>query len=246
VFIKYPNTYFNVTSVKANNSLRYSLDNGANWFTIILDDATYEQSTIINAILAGLINNGHFYDGTGSGDPNLYTYPFKLDFNNATGRAFFIVADQALAVPPFDHTLTIIDLTNNDTSTLYEFLGWTYANAVLNSASTFYQSDSDPDFYGFSSEGFWTITGLPIIDNSDSPFQNTFFISSWGTPWSPEYVDPATLRGFEADILSRSCDFVEIRIVNSQGELLQFNGTSKESNILIRLLIIGRQKNSLL
>ena len=236
-YIHYPNTFDNISSTIGNNSLRYSINNGVDYFSITFPDGQYGNDSLSNAIYAGLIDNGQFYDKDGSGATGNFSYPFDLRFNNATNSSYFVVNTSVDA--GWDAATTIIDLTNNSTSTFYELIGFAVANAVLNTGAKFYYSDNDPDYFGVSSTLYFQLSGIDISDQTNSPFKGTFFLGNWGIGGYLTVYDSQQLVSFHTTVFSNRINFMEVKIINEEGKLIELGGASKESNVLIRLTLIG-------
>jgi hypothetical protein len=123
IHAKIPNTKYNITAALGNNTIRYSINDGADYHVITFLDGIYSVYDVDNYIQTELYKNGHYELDTIT---NLPIFPFSLEVNESSSKGYLNIHDTYSAHPDI-----IVDLGNNNTSTFYLLHGFTNAQKIL-------------------------------------------------------------------------------------------------------------------
>jgi hypothetical protein len=243
-----PVTVANISAAKGNNTFTYQLDAASGYTTagttqtITLPDGVYSPSGMIAAWKYYLKSNGDYTAGPNT--PYDDTYPLTLGFNDSTGKSYVISDDVGHYI---DFTADASDPpAGAGSSTHYQVLGF-YTGTVtsptptapLNSALE-YVSTNDVDIYG--ADGSFRVTCNLTKTFNSRHIDTVIYSGSWeSNPYSAQVIPSTTsealnkiplTQGYQTEI-----DEIEVRLINSQGNLLTFTGQAIDANVEIELVI---------
>jgi hypothetical protein len=224
-FLRLPITVPNISDNIGNNEFKLFEYNGAvlnNSWVFTIPDGTYTVEAINAYLQSQLLNLGIAL-------PN-NTPPWtalEIFANENTGLC--LVTNYGIS-PATSFTYSIDFSINN--STLYDTLGLPTGELKVSTVGT-----KDVDIYGDNSTVF--VRSNLASNYSTNVEDNVMFI----TGWTGETYGAQTHRDENILPLSntyyREVPYVEVRVTNVNNELLDFRGTSKDSNIICKINIVA-------
>lgn len=234
LFASIPNTVLNVSTAKANDTFRISL-NGTDYLTFTLPPGIYDEVTINNA-MASLFQLSGYYEVDVD---NNYIYPFSYRPNTTTGYSYLTMhsfTDQKSVA--YDYADYIVDFTNIGTSTLGTMIGFT---TVLDAGDEIYIANQQADFFG--RDGSFNIQLVDAhIMNSFSltgyTSSDVIYASKMGTPWALSTFPKGTGDANFRPILGRwRLNEIHLVVKNMFDEEMTFVGNTDDSVIQIVIQI---------
>ncbi len=207
----------------ANNTLRYSLDNGSSWDTITIPNGRYDGiENIDNAIREGLIDNGDTVE-----DPitEEYTFPFGLTANVSSSKSVIYINDDTSLYP--NYAQVIIELDNDGKSELYEVLGFDDTQLELKgSVATKFTSNDNIDIV----DSYFKIYMDCVMSNIAGENEHILITGALTGPANTYYFLPnrdiKDVMAFIAPSHERRIQEVRLRLLDRNDNLLQFSDTS--------------------
>ena len=226
---KLTNTKYNISAALGNNGIRYTLDNTAGpvaWKYITFPDGIYTTSSIFSTINSALINNSDTET-----DVNGQTiYPFSITPNTATSKGYVIINTNFSGFATFEVSLAYRAGPEDSVlaSTFYLLYGYTAAEKETKLAASPNISTNNINIY--DSQFYITCNLIQSYTAAGQKSGKILYAGNFQGVANSYYflTSQEDIIGY---IKQDYVDRIEIKIVDRNGDLINFGDNSTDSNI---------------
>ena len=216
-----------------NNTIRYSINAGVDYFTVTFPDQVVSPESIHQGLTAFFESKGHYeVDAVTS----QHIYPFLILVNESAALGYTTTTSYA------DYKNVRADLTNSGTSTFYQFYGFTAIEAVMDfTASKTFASTDNVDFGSY--QFYILLNGINLINYGEkfpNQFSGSFTLGAGtnSTPNSYYFLPNSNFREIMCSMSpTKEIRYIDLKLVDNNGNLLIMNDTSEDSNIYFNFQI---------
>ena len=224
--LKLPMVIYNITSVKGNHTIRYSVNSGVLYKIIEFEDGIYTATDINSRIRAELVSND---DIEVDAETQRNIYPFAMGYNSSSSKGYLMINTLFST-----YTNVRVDISNDSTSTMYLLFGFTIAQVNLDGSAS-QQTISINHMNIYDSQFYIWCNIVSSYKSGIKTGQSLYLGSLNGTFNGYLFLKPEDQ--IYALIGTNEISNIEIKFMDRNNDLLVFSDNSLDSNITMSLSI---------